>query len=102
MPASLYRMAGKPHFTELTQEQAVDETKPVEDSVAEVELTEVTQQPPDSPAESETAASSTPTWDPAWTKTRLLEVALSLGLNVASTNTKVEIIAALEAAALNA
>lgn len=98
MPASVYRMAGRPHYTEtptaapspepvaeeITALQEKVETTPAE---ASVETTQT--------AEPASASVSYPTWDPSWTKTKLLEVATSLNLTVTIDNTKAQIIAAL-------
>jgi hypothetical protein len=44
------------------------------------------------------SAPEVPTWEPTWSKTQLLAVAIQLGLSVTSSSTKNEIIAALTAA----
>lgn len=102
MPASLYRLAGKPHPAEVSTAQPA----PAQVNSAEAEVIESfeennpivsqeTQAPEPVP---EPAVKPTPqaTWDVGWSKTQLLGVANELGLNVTSTNTKTEIIAALE------
>lgn len=97
MPASLYRLAGKSHMLEHTQVQTAGEVVSAVEAVEEVVTTNVTNE---SDATVDTGSSgptdSPPSWDPTWTKTRLLEFAVSIGLNVTATNTKVEIIQALE------
>ena len=104
MPASLYRLAGRPHPAEVSTAQPVQEARDPEGSINAVEaeviesfeennaiVSQETQTP-------EPAVKTTPqvTWDASWTKTQLLVVANELGLNVTSTNTKTEILAALE------
>jgi hypothetical protein len=106
MPASLYRLASKPHHAETpaVSNQSIQEIEPTQlpDSIAIVEAEPQAQEAPlpqsaESDAPAETGVVS---WDPNWTKTKLLDFALSLGLNVTSTNTKTEIISALTAATL--
>jgi len=120
MPASLYRLAGKPHPAEVSTAQPVQEARAAEESISAVDarptsaqvnsveaeviesfeennaiVSQETQAPEPVP---EPAVKTTPqvTWDVGWTKTQLLGVANELGLNVTSTNTKTEILAALE------
>jgi len=108
MPASLYRLAGRPHPAEVSTAQPVQEARAAEGSINAVEaeviesfeennaiVSQETQAPEPVP---EPAVKTTPqvTWDASWTKTQLLVVANELGLNVTSTNTKTEILAALE------
>ena len=95
MAASLYRLAGKPHYTEQTQIQTVDETTNVTVAAPEQEQVEESQ----AKNEADESVVAVPSWDPAWTKTRLLEFAVSIGLEVSPTNTKAEIISALQASA---
>jgi hypothetical protein len=114
MPASLYRLAGKPHHTEIRAEvsdpQIVEETAP---EVTPVETSDVVAAITDEAAIPETPAQESPepeeesvqenvaappVWEPTWTKTQLLAVAAQLNLPVTMENTKTEIIAALTAA----
>jgi len=102
MPASLYRLVGKPHHAEIEQSQdtvaepQVHEVTPVESPV--VADPEPTVQDQTSVPSEETSSPVTVTWDPSWTKAKLLEAAASLGLPVTSINTRAEIIEALTAA----
>jgi len=120
MPASLYRLAGRPHPAEVSTAQPVQEARAAEESISAVDarptsaqvnsveaeviesfeennviVSQETQTPEPTP---EPTVEPTPqaTWDASWTKTQLLVVANELGLNVTSTNTKTEILAALE------
>lgn len=115
MPASLYRLVGKPHYSEAPAPQEVTESKvveafsdvivespaaisepvveePVVEQPAAVEKAPVSEEP--SPTDESPVTKVT--WDPAWTKTQLLQVANELGLSVTVANTKTEILAALE------
>jgi hypothetical protein len=139
MPASLYRMVGRPHYTEVPQpeveqpvtqvvtpeivpEPVLDQPEPTEmlaSFAAQVEepAVDVVEEAQEIPhvvetvdnetttAESEpevegvvVSAPEVPTWEPTWSKTQLLAVAIQLGLSVTSSSTKNEIIAALTAA----
>ena len=120
MPASLYRLAGRPHPAEVSTAQPVQEARAAEGSINAVEaqtasaqvnpveaeviesfeennaiVSQETQTPEPTP---EPTVESTPqaTWDVSWTKTQLLQLANEFGLNVTSTNTKTEILAAIE------
>jgi hypothetical protein len=109
MPASLYRLANKPHHTEAqVSTAAVTPEPPVQAETIEEPMNTVSEEPAVEPAiaDDPPAASApdsqpepvVPTWDPAWTKTQLLDVATQLGLEVTSANTKAQIIEALTAA----
>jgi hypothetical protein len=109
MPASIYRMAGRPHFTEVprVEPEALVSSASGPDVVAVVAVSEeVTQKEEvvvDPPLESEkaeepAALSPMPNWDPGWSKSQLLAVATKLNLEMSITNTKTEIISALKAA----
>jgi hypothetical protein len=114
MPASLYRLAGKPHHSDAptppAQEQAsVPEQAAIEQQV-EIQKEEFTAVEPapeplnEQPFETEETLSSPveadpkPEWDASWSKSQLLVVANQLGLNLTSVNTKSEIVAALTSA----
>ena len=119
MPASLYRLVGKPHHAEapeaqLSQNEKATETvgnvieqpvpvvapEPVvEAAPAEtVEETVATVEPPAVQlSETETPVAKV-TWDSSWTKSQLLQAANEMGLSLPSTSTKADIIAALESA----
>ena len=108
MPASLYRLANKPHHTEIPvvnnrTAQEIEATHIVSNvTTTEGEsqshepqiVQDVSANDPSDP----TAEASVASWDPGWTKTKLLDFALSLGLSVSSTSTKTEIINALTTA----
>jgi len=112
MPASLYRLAGKPHFAEVsTDDQATQEIveAPVEQAPIEIKelVTEVVESVPvqtdTTPAPEPIDANVVETapvvsWDPTWTKAQLTEAAVSMGLTVSPTSTKADIIALLTAA----
>ena len=108
MPASLYKLANKPHHAEtptvVDQKNLEIETFQTVDAANTVVEGESQAQELNAPQSSEVGTTSTtaeleiPSWDPNWTKTKLLDFALSLGLSVTSTNTKNEIISALTAA----
>jgi hypothetical protein len=109
MPASLYRLANKPHHTEAQVSTAAVVPEPtVQAAAVEEPVNAVSEEPAVEPATADdTLASSAsdsqpepvvPTWDPSWTKAQLLDVATQLGLEVTSANTKVQIIEALTAA----
>lgn len=123
MPASLYRLAGKPHPTEANQPVAAPETvvevqkilettdvaqteslPEVENNdeiAAQAEVSSVESTSTDESVESsdgEAAPVQYPTWDASWTKAQLLEVAVQLNLAVTSANTKTQIVEALTAA----
>lgn len=105
MPASLYRLANKPHHSETA---ATYDSAPVEAlairaeevAAAVVESELPAQETPGAQVDvaDDNVVPAAPSWDPSWTKTKLLDLALSLGLNVSSTSTKTEIISALSAA----
>jgi len=115
MPASLYRLVGKPHHAEVTQPAVVHAeasvqndavvpvvadivtaTSEVESSVNDVAIDANAASTDEAVAdEANDAVVSYPAWDPNWSKTQLLTVASQLGLNVTSANTKNEIIKAL-------
>ena len=108
MPASLYRLVNKPHHTEIVvaPNQAPEEVMvtQVEETVAavvesDVQIQDVQDPQPD--VAIDTAEPDSRSWDPSWTKTKLLEFALGIGLDVSSTNTKTEIISALTTATQN-
>lgn len=132
MPASLYRLVGKPHHTEVSEvsSEPVEANEAVQSAVVEpvasvgiVNESHVESTIDVSPTETlqeETASDQTTsqsdeatdsatsveqsqvvTWDPSWSKTQLLEVALQLNLEVTSLNTKTQIIQALTAATSN-
>lgn len=111
MPASLYRLAGKLHHSEVSSkpqrddlpevvaahveqaqviepelvvEQTVDDSNHVDD--VESQAVETSEEP---------SAPVQPTWEPTWTKSQLFEFAVSQGLPVTVANTKSEIIALL-------
>lgn len=111
MPASLYRLSGKPHHSEVQPQPQRDvapeavNTHVEQAQVIEPELV-VEQKADDSthvddvkPQVSENVEEVTtqvlPSWEPAWTKTQLFDVAVAAGLPVTATNTKSEIIALL-------
>ena len=105
MPASLYRLANKSHHAEnveivkqaapeIEDVQVVDSADTVPEGTLQVQTSQDSQLDADANANVEPV---TPNWDPNWTKTKLLDFALSLGLNVTSTNTKTEIVNALTA-----
>jgi len=105
MPASIYRMAGRPHFTEAppTNPEALETSASGPDAVAvseEVIQEEVVVDPPveSEKVEEPAALSPMPNWDPSWSKSQLLAVATKLNLEMSITNTKTEIISALTAA----
>lgn len=88
MPASLYRMAGKPHFTEgpavvAVSEEVIQKEEIIDPSIESEKV--------DEPA----TFSPMPNWDPGWSKSQLLAVATKLNLEMSITNTKTEIISAL-------
>ncbi len=107
MPASLYRLANKPHYTEsqVSTNEVVPEPA-AQPAIVDEPVSVVSEEPAvepmvadDPPAISEPVAeTATPIWDPAWTKAQLLEVATQLGLEVTSANTKAQIVEALTAA----
>lgn len=118
MPASVYRMAGRPHPTEAPVADLAQVVPPtgelIESSYVETLDSRIDDQLEAAPktAESDVLAPEPelrvaeeethepepvnyPAWDPGWTKTKLLEVATSLKLGVTVENTKSQIIAAL-------
>ena len=105
MPASLYRMAGRPHFAEAphTEPEALVSSANGSDVVAVSEEVIQKEEIVDPPIESEkvdepATFSPMPNWDPGWSKSQLLAVATKLNLEMSITNTKIEIISALTAA----
>ena len=106
MPASVYRLAGRPHHTErqVTNVDSSPFDAPEQMStIADVQSSPTVDSTPEQAANVESAEVSPssnqyPTWDPAWTKSQLLEVAAQLGLSVSLVNTKAQIIDALTAA----
>lgn len=127
MPASLYRLVGKPHHAEVSESVKAAEgvnvvnepavsvnvespvvviaaTTPdamVNNNVAEDVSAVDSSTPPAVTSEltvAKTPTASLPTWDPNWSKTQLLAVASKLGLPVTNLSTKTEIIKALTAA----
>ena len=118
MPASLYRLAGKPHHAEIPavypsqdgvaeassnvaeQQVPVATPAPVVEAIP-IEMVKesvaVIDQPAPQPVEPEPATSKA-AWDSSWTKTQLLQVANEMGLSLSITSTKADIIAALESA----
>ncbi len=120
MPASLYRLAGKPHHAEVSAVQPVQEAgtagesinavdaQPASAQVNSVEAATIESfeennaivsqemQTPEPTPEPTVEPTPQATWDVSWTKTQLLQLANEFGLNVTSTNTKTEILAALE------
>jgi hypothetical protein len=95
MPASLYRLAGKPHHTEppVVVETIVAPSEPEVQQVVEEVI-----QPPEVTVEE--VFESTPeiveppkiVWDSTWTRTKLYQVAIDAGLSVDATMTKANII----------
>jgi len=83
MPASLYRLAGKPHHTE--PPVAVAETTTIVVS-NEPEVPQVVESAP------EVVESPNIVWDPTWTRSKLYQVAIDAGLSVDTTMTKTSII----------
>lgn len=105
MPASLYRMAGKPHFAEgpRVDPEALVLSANGPDVVAVSEEVILKEEIVASPIKSEkvdgpATFSPMPNWDPGWSKSQLLAVATKLNLEMSITNTKIEIISALTAA----
>lgn len=128
MPASLYRLVGRQHHTEVTEQSNQILNQPeVGDSSPETVKVEtpadvVTAESPttvenievepavEAPVEKldNTSAQiseelnvvkpAIPAWDPTWSKSQLLDVASKLGLNITALNTKAQIIDALTAA----
>jgi hypothetical protein len=113
MPASLYRLANRPHHSEVSaRTQNVQTTVEPVIEQAQVIATELVNE---QPAEVQTAAVSEvldaqtidhqdsepvvnlPVWETSWTRSQLFQVASSAGLSVSSTSTKSEIIALLTA-----
>jgi len=90
MPASLYRLAGKPHHTE--PPVAVAETTTIVVS-NEPEVPQVVESAPEV-VESvpEVVESPKIVWDPTWTRSKLYQVAIDAGLSVDTTMTKASII----------
>ena len=90
MPASLYRLAGKPHHAEMPA--VVAETTvvvvPKEPEVQQVveSAPEVVESAP------EVVESPSIVWDPTWTRSKLYQVAIDAGLSVDTTMTKASII----------
>lgn len=126
MPASLYRLVGKPHHAEVSENvKAAESVNVVNEPAVSVNVESpvvVAATTPDALANdnvveavsavdsstspvvnskltvTETPTASLPTWDPNWSKTQLLAVASKLGLPVTNLSTKTEIIKALTAA----
>ena len=111
MPASLYRLAGKSHHSEVSSQPQQDVSHEVivahveQAQVIEPELV-VEQTVDDSnhvdDVESQTVETAEeiavpvqPTWEPTWTKSQLFDFAVAQGLPVTAANTKSEIIALL-------
>lgn len=103
MPASLYRMAGKPHFTEgprmdpLALETSANGPAVVAVSEEVIQKEEIVD-PPIEKVDEPATFLPMPNWDPGWSKSQLLAVATKLNLEMSITNTKTEIISALTAA----
>jgi hypothetical protein len=114
MPASLYRLAGKSHHSEVStqlqqdvsseavvahveQAQVVEPELVVEQTVADSNhVDDVESQTVETVETAEEVASQAqPTWEPTWTKSQLFDFAAARGLPVTATNTKSEIIALL-------
>lgn len=104
MPAAVYRMAGRPHHTEVIA--AAPSPEPVAEviTVSQEKVETVTDEAnpglvqtseQSTVSDPENASMSYPTWDASWTKAKLLEVATALNLPVTIDNTKAQIIAAL-------
>ncbi len=113
MPASLYRLANKPHHSEVPA-QAENVQEAVEPAVEQTQVTAtelVNEQPTEGKEtvvndvsepevvdqQSSETTVSRPVWESSWTRSQLFQVANSLGLPVTSTSTKSEIIALLTA-----
>ena len=106
MPATLYRLASKPHYTEVAVTPAPPPEEVLPPRIEEVAAAVVESEPqiqetqaPQVDVADNNEDPVIPSWDPSWTKTKLLEFALSLGLDVSSTSTKTEIVNALTSAA---
>jgi hypothetical protein len=107
MPASLYRLAGKPHHSEVsTQLQQtvvtdvadafLEQAQVVEPELAVEQKAIISAQVNDIDSNvSENVVKTQLSWEPSWTKTQLFDVAVAAGLPVTATNTKSEIIALL-------
>jgi hypothetical protein len=107
MPASLYRLAGKPHHSEVsTQLQQtvvtdvadafLEQAQVVEPELAVEQKAIISTQVNDIDSNvSENVVKTQLSWEPSWTKTQLFDVAVAAGLPVTATNTKSEIIALL-------
>jgi hypothetical protein len=111
MPASLYRLAGKPHHSEVsTQLQQtvvtdvadafLEQAQVVEPELAVEQKAIISAQVNDidsnvSENVEENVVKTQLSWEPSWTKTQLFDVAVAAGLPVTATNTKSEIIALL-------
>jgi hypothetical protein len=112
MPASLYRLAGKPHHSEvssqsqpqaqdepavasLVEQAQVEEPEPVVEREVEDSNDVVNPATQDSVSSDKVPAVPQPVWEATWTKSQLFEVATSLGLPVTAASTKNEIIALL-------
>jgi hypothetical protein len=107
MPASLYRLANKPHYTEHQASATVVASElPAQPVAVEDPVINVIEQPTVEPVISDdppvavepVTTTQAPVWDSAWTKAQLLDVATQLGLEVTLANTKAQIIEALTAA----
>jgi len=111
MPASLYNLVNRKHYSEVESvvaENPVPELQAqvvaqvvdvpvavavaVEPAVVEIDKVETQEQPA---VEAEVVF---PNWDVSWSKSQLLAVAQSLNLSVTPVSTKTEIISALTAA----
>jgi hypothetical protein len=105
MPASLYRLAGKPHPTEAPTVKVEPVVAPVTvETIVAVEpvvvVPDVIEQVVESIPEPVVQVDSTPevvevqkvVWEPTWTRSKLYQVATEAGLTVDSTMSKASII----------
>lgn len=111
MPATTYRMVGRPHPNEVAT-AAPAPAPPPQSTIEETATTQEELTPAPVAAQVEAASTvvetevvdptpapaSFPTWDATWAKAKLLEVAVILNLPVTVDSTKAQIIAALTAA----
>lgn len=113
MPASLYRLAGRPHHADASNIPVVDQTsvdveaknvdavyqQPVQEASINFEQhDQIAVESSESVDQLEKESEASPvsvTWDPSWSKAQLLNVALQLNLNVTSANTRSQIVEAL-------
>ena len=111
MPASLYRLSGRPHHSEVSsqpqqnvssesvvahveQAQVIEPELVVEQTVEDSNhVDDVESQAVETSEELPTPVQ--PTWEPTWTKSQLFDLAVSQGLPATAANTKSEIIALL-------